>query len=63
MPLQGICGYCAMEFWRGITVVCDSQEELEAWIQAAREERRMPPHLRRHGQVLLQEIRSKAPKH
>jgi hypothetical protein len=61
MPLKGICGFCAMEFWKGIMVVTDSKEELDAWIDAVRQERRKPQASRRHGQEILEEIRSRAP--
>ena len=58
-----ICIRCDLAFWQGICVVTDSQEELDTWIEAARQERKKPPASRRHGQELLEELRSKAAKH
>jgi hypothetical protein len=56
----GICARCAMAFVKNISVVTDSQEELDAWKEAVREERKKLPASRRHGQEILDEIRSKA---
>jgi hypothetical protein len=61
MPITGVCEFRQMEFWWGIMVVCDSKEELDAWIEAVRLERRKPPASRRHGHEILEEIKSKAP--
>ena len=60
---KGICVRCDLAFWQGICVVTDSKEEFEAWRDAVREERRKPPASRRHGQEILEELRSKAAKH
>lgn len=60
---KGICARCDLAFWQAICVQVDSEEELEAFKQATREERSKPRHMRRHNHELLQEIRSKARKH
>ena len=60
---KGICIRCDLAFWQGICVVTDGKEEFDAWVEACREERRKPPAIRRHGQEILEEIRSKAGKH
>jgi hypothetical protein len=64
LPTEGACILCRqasfLEFWRAITVVCDSKEELDAWVEAVRLERRKPQASRRHGHEILEEIRSKA---
>src|SRR5882724_13489562 len=60
MALKGVCDFCQMEFWRCIAVVCDSQEEYEAFREACRQGRRKPPASRRTGHELLAELRSKA---
>jgi hypothetical protein len=62
IPIKGVCDFCQMEFWRAITVVCDSQEEMDALREAIREDRRRG-NPRPNGHELLREIRSKAPKH
>ena len=59
MSINGVCDFCQMEFWKGIAVVCDSKEELDA-LQAVRLERRKPQASSRHGQEILEEIRSEA---
>lgn len=56
---KGICVRCWSSFWDGICVVTKDQEEYEALREAAHEERRKAPALRRTGQELLREIRSK----
>src|SRR5882672_10538329 len=58
----GICVRCHLAFWDGICVQTDGKEEFEAWVEAAREERRKAPALRRTGHELLREIRSRATK-
>jgi hypothetical protein len=63
MPLNGTCGFCLSAFWDLISVTLKDQEELDAWVEACRQERRKPMASRRHGHELLAEIRSKAPKH
>jgi hypothetical protein len=50
----------SVPFWQGICVVTDSQEELDTWIEACRQERRKPKESRRHGQEILEEIRREA---
>jgi hypothetical protein len=52
-----LCDLC--EFWDDITLRCRDQAELDAWIEAVRQERRKPPASRRHGKVILAELRAK----
>jgi hypothetical protein len=59
ISIKGVCEECLFEFWKAITVVCDSQEELEALRDAVRAERRRGVF--RPSALVLQELRSKAP--
>jgi hypothetical protein len=61
MPLEGVCAFCVWEFWKGIMVVTDSLEELEALRDAVRAERRKGSL--RSAHELLREIRAKPLKH
>jgi hypothetical protein len=63
IPIRGVCDQCQLEFWRGIMIVCDSQEEMDALREAIREDRRKG-NPRPNGHELLKEIRArKATKH
>ena len=59
MPLEGVCMFCQLEFWKTIMVATDSQEELEALRDAVRQERRKGSL--RSAHELLSEIRAKPP--
>jgi hypothetical protein len=43
MRLKRTCAYCMLEFWDAISLKCKDKEELDAWIEAVRQERRKPP--------------------
>jgi hypothetical protein len=60
-PIKAVCDFC--EFWDAITVKCKDKEELDAWIEAVRQERSKPKASRRNGHELLAELRSKATEH
>jgi len=61
IPFKGVCNACQIEFWQGICVFTETEEESDAWKQAVREELKKPRASRRHGQEILDEIRSRRP--
>jgi len=61
IPFKGVCNACQIEFWEGICVFTEPGEESDSWKQAVREELKKPRASRRHGQEILDELRSRRP--
>ena len=58
MPIDA-CDACQDEFWTAITVVAESKEEHEAYMQARRQD--MAEGKRTPAYILMEQIRSRKP--